>query len=49
MSKFGRTTTFISAVGYSGTLAKEFIGAAMPAGLATLVSCFRVTSIVTSG
>ena len=31
------------------TLANVFAGAEIPSGLATLVSCFRVTSIVTSG
>ena len=48
MSKFGRTTTFMSAVGYAGMLANVFIGAEMPSALTTLVSCFRVRSMVMS-
>lgn len=49
VSKFGRTTTFMSAGGYSARLANVFIGVCKPSGLATLLNCFRVRSIVTSG
>jgi hypothetical protein len=49
VSKFGRTTTFMSAGGNDGRLTNVFIGVAIPAGFATLVNCLRVTSMVTKG
>ena len=49
MSKFGRTTTLISAVGYSGMFTNAFIGPPSPFPGSALVSCLRVMSMVTSG
>ena len=50
VSKLGRTTTFMSAVGYAGMLTNVFGGPpSPPLPGSTLVSCLRVRSMVTSG
>ena len=50
VSKFGRTTTFMSAGGNSGMLLNRLGGPPIAPGLASiLVSCFRVMSIDSKG
>jgi hypothetical protein len=50
VSKFGRTTTLMSAVGNSRILLNLLGGPPIaPAAASTLVSCFRVMSIDSSG